>query len=86
MLGGVMTGPTGGDSSFLALDSRKRHIRRQAAAQFTDASDAPSHKRLSFDGPREARPRLNGEEASDLLGNGYLHLCGYGGDGACHEA
>ena len=32
-----------------------------------------------------ARPRLNGEEASDLLGNGYLHLCGYGGDGACHD-
>jgi hypothetical protein len=85
MLCGVMTGPAGGDSSFLALDSRKRHIGREAAAQFTDAADAPSHKRLSFDGPRKARPRLNGEDASDLLGNGYLHLRGYGGNGACHE-
>ncbi len=77
MLGGVVTGPVGGDSGRLALVSGKRHLRLEAAAQFTDAPAASSHERLSFDRPREARASLNGD--------GYLHLCGYGSDGTCHE-
>ena len=79
----AVAGPVGSDSSLLGLDARKRHLRLEAAAQFTDAPNAPGHELLSFDRPRESRPCLHREHPANLLRDGYLHLCGYSRDGTC---
>ncbi len=79
-----MAGLVGGDRSLLGPDARERHLRLEAALQFTDTPNAPGHERLAFDRPRESRPRLHREHPADLLRDGYLHLGGYCRDGICH--